>query len=306
LGLLTATVGLLLAWSTALTDERWMVRTTASAAGTLLLGHAIWAAGWWDVTAAAHPGTALVAISVIGVLLVALAGPASHVRTPAGWAPVWYGVGIAAVLAWPGLAVVGLQATSAESRPAWLAAFLTAMGAAVAGAGLLSQRHRWLLLPGTMLLAAASWVRLWDLGVGTPEAYTLPWAVLLLAFGAARVVRGTGQSMRELAPGLALGLVPSLLWVLHSPLTLRGILLGVSCLVLVLAGSRARWSGPLVYAGAVGLIEVIRLAAPYAAQGIPRWALLGTAGVLLVIVGITWERRLAEARGAWNYLTRLR
>lgn len=56
----------------------------------------------------------------------------------------------------------------------------------------------------------------------------------------------------------------------------------------------------------VGLAEEIRRAAPFAARAIPRWGLIGAADAILVVVGVTRERRLAEARSAWRYAARLR
>jgi hypothetical protein len=39
---------------------------------------------------------------------------------------------------------------------------------------------------------------------------------------------------------------------------------------------------------------------------VPRWVLLGAAGALLVTVGATWERRLADAQSVVSYLRTLR
>jgi hypothetical protein len=51
---------------------------------------------------------------------------------------------------------------------------------------------------------------------------------------------------------------------------------------------------------------VLREAAPYVDQSVPRWVLIGMAGVLLLAVGITWESRVREARLAVGYLRGLR
>ena len=115
--------------------------------------------------------------------------------------------------------------------------------------------RRFLAWPGGLLLAMATWVRLAELGVTMPEAYTLPSALVLTAVGCWRLSRDdrTG-TMRSLAPGLGLATVPSLLVVLDDPTSLRALLLGLGCLALVLgggrpalertAGRRIRWSGP--------------------------------------------------------------
>ncbi len=64
-----------------------------------------------------------------------------------------------------------------------LALHLTLLGALVTSSALIHQDRRWAGWVGGSLLAAATWVRLADLGVGTPEAYTLPSALALLALG---------------------------------------------------------------------------------------------------------------------------
>ena len=99
-----------------------------------------------------------------------------------------------------------------------------------------------------------------------------------------------------MTPGLSLALVPSLLWVLADPTGLRALLLGLGCLGLLLAGARLRWTAPVLLGATVGALLVLRLAAPYLGDAVPRWVLIGGAGALLIAVGATWERRLTEAR----------
>ena len=110
--------------------------------------------------------------------------------------------------------------------------------------------------------------------------------------------------MEALGAGLFLATVPSLLWVLAYPLTLRAVLLGAACLALVVLGAALRWNAPLVVGALVGTAVVLRELAPYAAE-VPQWALVGIAGTLLTVVGITWEHRMRDARYAATYLRRL-
>jgi hypothetical protein len=112
--------------------------------------------------------------------------------------------------------------------------------------------------------------------------------------------------MKALAPGLSLALVPSLLWVLADPTGLRPLLLGLGCLGLVLAGVALRWTAPIALGATAGALLVLRLAAPYVTDAVPRWVLIGAAGALLVALGATWERRLAEARQVVGYVRALR
>jgi len=76
--------------------------------------------------------------------------------------------------------------------------------------------------------------------------------------------------------------------------------------VLVLVGLRGRWSAPLVIGAAVGGVLVVRMAAPYVDAAVPRWVLIGAAGALLIATGVTWERRLQEARHMVGYVRSLR
>lgn len=198
-------------------------------------------------------------------------------------------------------------AGSTYDAAAALALHLTLVGALVVAAALLRVERRpagWL---GGALLTAASWVRLADTGVTHPEAYALPAALALLVLGALRLRRDPATSTRSaLGSGLLLATVPSLLRVLvDDPVSPRALVLGLACLGLVLLGARLRLAAPLVVGAVVGGVLVLAEAAPWAAQT-PQWVLLGLIGTLLTVVGVTWERRLAQVRAGSAYLARLR
>jgi hypothetical protein len=187
-----------------------------------------------------------------------------------------------------------------------LALHLTLAGALVAASALITPSRRPLGWLGGLLLAAATWVRLADLGVQAPEAYTLPSAVALLLVGLWRLHRDPAASTGlALTPGLVLATVPSLLWTMVDPISTRAVLLGAGCLALVLVGVRLRWSSPLVVGSVVGGLLVLRELAPYAVAT-PQWVLIGAAGTLLTVVGVTWERRLRDLQLGLAYLGRLR
>jgi hypothetical protein len=207
-------------------------------------------------------------------------------------------------------AVCGLVAALASldvspDQPTALAIHLTVAGALVTLTSVVHQERRVLAWPGGALLAAATWVRLADLGVEAPEAYTLPSAAVLVIAALYRMQHRPGASTAVLVPGLTLATVPSLLWVLADPVSLRAVLLGLVCLGLVLAGAQLRWSAPLAVGGLVGGLLVLREVAPYASE-LPQWVLIGLAGSVLTVVGVTWERRILELRQATAYLGRLR
>ncbi|HEX3932345.1 MAG TPA: hypothetical protein VHW64_16735 [Nocardioides sp.] len=208
-------------------------------------------------------------------------------------------------------ALAGLLASAAAIAAARdldvaLAVHLTIAGALVTATSLLHPGRRLLSWPGGLLLAAATWVRLYELGVHAPEAYTLPSAAVLVAVGCWRL-RDDDRSatLTCLAPGLMLATVPSLLASLHDPYSLRALLLGLACLVLTVGGSTLRWSAPLVVGAGVAALLVLRELAPYAAQ-VPSWLTIGVSGALLLVVGITWEHRMNDVRSASRYVAALR
>ncbi len=188
-----------------------------------------------------------------------------------------------------------------------LAIHLTVAGALVTASAVLHPTRRLLAYPGGLLLAAATWVRLHDIGVTAPEAYTMPTALVLLALGVYRLRSNPGlSSQRALTAGLTLATVPSLLRVLvEDPISLRALLLGLGCLALILLGTRLRWSSPLVVGAAVGAVLVLAELGPYAAA-LPPWTIIAGAGALLTVVGVTWESRLNNVREAGRYLAHLR
>jgi cell division protein FtsW (lipid II flippase) len=187
-----------------------------------------------------------------------------------------------------------------------LAIHLTVAGALVTASALIHPTRRILAWPGGLLLAMATWVRLAELGVTVPEAYTLPSALVLTTVGCWRLLRDDRTAtLRMLAPGLFLATVPSLLTVLDDPTSLRALLLGLGCLALVLAGVVLRWSAPLVVGAVVGAILVLRELAPYAAD-LPSWVVIGLSGTVLLVVGVTWESRMRDVRTASRYVARLR
>src|SRR4029453_8082405 len=96
-------------------------------------------------------------------------------------------------------------------------------------------------------------------------------------------------------PGLAAALLPSLGLALEQDGLARPLLLTAGALLVVLVGARARLQAPLVL-GAVTLVVLgVDAVWPVAAQ-LPRWATIGAAGLLLLWLGATPERRLGQLR----------
>jgi hypothetical protein len=211
----------------------------------------------------------------------------------------------ATMLVTAGTALAWIDAADDVSVPTYVSAYLVVGAAACFASALLHQDRRFLSWFGVTLLMLATWVQLSEIDAAI-EAYTIPLAVLIAAIGLRQMRRSpTLSSAIALTPGLLLGVLPTLVLVLDDPISLRGVLLGLGCLGLVIAGTQLRWSSPLLIGAIVGTIVVIWTAWPYLGQG-PSWIGIGAAGVLLLVLGVTWEARMRNVRDGAAYLARLR
>ena len=280
-----------------------------AAVGGALLAATLAGSAWtWGAIADVdRPWVALAGLVALGAL--ALVAPYAPSRWWTSDQPVFARTGLeagAAAAALP-LGLAGVMLAPEQLDATWAAVYLTVAGLAVTAMSLLRADRRRLGWVGGGLLALGSWVRLYDIGVESPEPYTVPSAVALLCVGVLHLRRHPEAStMTALAPGLSLALVPSLLWALDDPTGPRALLLGLACLGLVLGGVRLGWTAPIVLGATVGGVLVLRMAAPYIGDAVPRWVLIGGAGALLIVVGATWERRVQEARHLMTYVRALR
>lgn len=260
-------------------------------AGLLL---ALSVAAWTKVAGGDAPvrGLSVVSVSALGAML----AQTRVTRTRPGFR---LGIEGAAAVA----TAIGL--VLARPEPLILQVALLVAGVATVVVSLVSTNRRRLSLPGGVLLAAASWVRLVDAKVEVVEAYTLPSALALLGVGAWKLWRQPQLgSVKALLPGLTLAFVPSLLRSLEDPVSWRALILGVSAVGALLLGAHRRWIAPLV-AGAVvvGVLAVLNLA-PFA-FALPRWVLFAGVGAALLVLGMTWEKRLADLRTFGKAMERL-
>ena len=138
---------------------------------------------------------------------------------------------------------------------------------------------------GGFLLAAATWVRLYDLGVDAPEAYTLPIGGRPASLvGLHRLWREPGTSYRGAGAGSRAGdraepPVGDRRRPGHAARTAPRL---APASALVLAGTRLGWGAPIVVGAVVGGLLVLRELAPYAAAT-ERWVLIGLAGTVLTV-----------------------
>ncbi|MGW4651020.1 SCO7613 C-terminal domain-containing membrane protein [Kitasatospora sp. NPDC004289] len=184
-----------------------------------------------------------------------------------------------------------------------------AVGGVLALAVALRPDRRRAALVGTGLLVLSSWVRLALAGVTVPEPYTLSVAAAALTIGHLRRRRSPElSSTAAYGAGLGLALLPSLVAVWAEPTWPRPLLLGTAALALTVLGARQRLRAPLLF-GAVTLTAVaVHELTPLVTQligALPRWVPLAAAGLLLLVLGATYERRLRDARRVRDGLRRL-
>lgn len=206
---------------------------------------------------------------------------------------------------------VGVAAVvAALGDPAFLALVLALGGVLAAGTALRPERREAAGYLATGLFVLASWVRLSASGVSSPEAYTLPVTVPALVIGVLRRRRDpAASSWTAYGAGLAVTLVPALVAAWGDPHWLRPLLLGAAALVITLLGARLRLQALLVLGGAVLALDALHELAPYVVQvvgAMPRWVAPALAGVLLLAVGATYEKRLRDARRLRDALGRMR
>ncbi|MFV2100122.1 SCO7613 C-terminal domain-containing membrane protein [Micromonospora sp. LOL_024] len=159
--------------------------------------------------------------------------------------------------------------------------------------------QRWVfagIAGGSELLAV--WLLLVAGGVSVLEAYTVPLALVGLGAGALalRTRRGL-TSWLALGPGLAAVLLPSLAAVLFGPdpQPWRRLLLGAAALAATLLGAVRRWQAPVLLGGVtltlLALHELVR-----SWDLLPRWVFLAAAGLALIGLAATYERRRRDLR----------
>jgi hypothetical protein len=188
--------------------------------------------------------------------------------------------------------------------PEWLP--WTIAGAGVALLAIVSPTRRWYRWPGGAMLGVAYVLRLVDAGVDVIEAYTAPFAVVLLAAGLWTMRKSPALSTaRALSAGTTLALLPSLPQAIDEPTSLRALLLGLVALAMLGVGLVCKWKAPFV--GGVSVLLALLLAnfGPWA-LAVPRWILIAVLGAVAIAIGATWENRVRQGRAAVRYVDALR
>ncbi|MCU1439530.1 MAG: hypothetical protein JWP85_527 [Rhodoglobus sp.] len=164
----------------------------------------------------------------------------------------------------------------------------------------------------TFALALATAIAGWSERELRVEAFSLPLGLALVATGviAMRSVHpapnlnswpiGFTGSWRLLAPGILVTLGPSMLATLTDPRTERAILVIGLALVAILIGSLRQLGAPFIL-GIIALpIENVLVFTVQLGRSIgaaPWWITLATAGAVLLVIAVTYERKSAASRG---------
>jgi hypothetical protein len=237
--------------------------------------------------------------TVAGLLLALLAATAFALAAlRAGRAEEWV-CAVAGSVA--GLAAGVMTATVA----AWgQVALQLAIAGVAAGGYALAAHRRWVGVVAVADLVVASWIAVGGAQVETVEAYTLPAATGLLIVAIPQLRSGARSWTAEgAAAGVAV--VPSAVLVVADPTALRLVLVVVGAVALTVLGTLRHRQAPFVVGTASLAFVVIGRLAPYAPL-LPRWLTLGAAGLLLLVLGATYEKRRKQAREAVAWVAHMR
>ncbi|WP_219464821.1 SCO7613 C-terminal domain-containing membrane protein [Nonomuraea rhizosphaerae] len=159
---------------------------------------------------------------------------------------------------------------------------------------------------GAILLLLASWLRLGADEVTVVEAYTVPCSLVLLGSGWWRRRGAPIPSWAAYGAGLSVTMLPSLVAVYSDTEWRRSLALGVVALAVLVVGARFRLQAPTVIGAVVVAGVAVRELAPYVSEmllTVPRWVPIAVGGLLLVVVGATYEARMRDLRRLRDTLT---
>jgi hypothetical protein len=166
----------------------------------------------------------------------------------------------------------------------------------IAGAGWLAlavlqwRPGRWL---SSLVLSVGMALILVGARVTVVEAYVAVPAITVLAIGLWWLADDPEmRTFRALAPGLAIGLVPSLIALAFDPAHLaRTLALTAATVVLAIVGVGFRWFAPILATCVTALtVSFTQAFASEQQQIVPRWVSIGVAGSLLLVIAATYEK----------------
>ncbi|MGH3427012.1 MAG: SCO7613 C-terminal domain-containing membrane protein, partial [Mycobacteriales bacterium] len=161
---------------------------------------------------------------------------------------------------------------------------------------------------GLSVIAVALWLR--AAHVETVEGYTIPIAMVLLIVGVIAYQRRPSQtSWVTFWPALLIGVTPSLGLVLFAKADpLRALLLGTAALGIMTIGTFTGRQAPFVLGAVAVAVVAVRMVTPLLPRlsaDLPVWVPLAGAGVLLVIVGASYERGRRDMRRLVGVIRRM-
>ncbi|QEO10226.1 SCO7613 C-terminal domain-containing membrane protein [Protaetiibacter larvae] len=164
----------------------------------------------------------------------------------------------------------------------------------------------WLQWSLAWVVAVVAWSQREVLRV---EGFALPLGLALVLVGALALVRGAREGERRtltswpigfsgswalLAPGIVATLLPSMLATFTDPQTWRAILVIALALVAVLAGARKTLAAPFILGISALPLEILIVFLVQLGETINPllwWITLATAGIVLLVIAVGWERR---------------
>lgn len=205
-----------------------------------------------------------------------------------------------------GVLITGCTVQDVPLGYAWVALVLTVPGVVATAVAVLVPDRRVYVVVGSPLLGAAWVLRLLASDIDVVEAYTAPFAAILLVVGVVALARRPEVSTRlALTAGVVLSLVPSLPQALADPIGARAAALGGVSVVFLGVGLVRRWQVPFVLGSGVVALLLLVSVGPYA-WALPRWIVIAAVGILLTLVGMTWEKRVRDGRSAVQFLSTMR
>jgi hypothetical protein len=248
------------------------------------------------VVAGLHRTWSSFGVLAVGAALLLVAATLPRLRRPRALRE-------AATVEWSGYGAALIALALAFDSPRHVAALLAAWGAVLGVAATKPGRRpleRQTLFWASVGCEISAWWLLMRLAaVALPEAYTLPFALLALLVGLLELrQRPDLTSWAAYGPALVSAFLPTLVIVVTTNTTdLREALLLLGAIATLIFGSVRQQQAPVVIGGVVTTIAALHALAVYGP-----WLLFIPAGLVLLLVGASRERRRRtqeRVRGAW-------
>jgi hypothetical protein len=114
-----------------------------------------------------------------------------------------------------------------------------------------------------------------------------------------------GPSWAAEGPAVAVALAPSAFLAVTAPTAARLVLVVAAAVALTVAGTAAHRQAPFVLGAACLAFTVLGRLVLFTPL-LPRWITLTAAGLVLLLVGATYERRRQQAREAVGWVVQMR